>query len=102
MGAQVNLPADPHSISQLARIQPPGTHPMSWAVDFVLTMQAEGATVSPAIQRLVPLADVVLWAQQIHRLPEWQEVATRWGVHRATVYRWYPELRRARKAVGKE
>ena len=106
MGAQVNLPADPHSISQLARVQPYGTHPMSWAEDFVLTMQAEGAKVSPAIQRLVPLADVVLWAQQIHRLPEWQEVATRWGV-RDGVDQWrtflgigFPVLPRARLEPG--
>lgn len=95
------MPADNAAISQLARIQPPGTHPMSWAVDFVLTMQAEGTAISPAIQQLVPLVRVVLWAQQIQKVPEWPEVAARWGVHRATVYRWYPELKRARKAVGK-
>lgn len=97
----MNLPADSAAITQLSRVQPPGTHPMSWAVDFVLTMQAEGTRISPAIQNLVPLVSVVLWAQQLQALPEWESVAHRWGVHRATVYRWYPELRRARKAVGK-
>lgn len=74
---------------------------MSWAVDFVLTMQAEGKEISADLQQLIPYAGVVLWAQQLHRLPEWPEIADRYRVNRATVYRWFPDLRRARKAVGK-
>ena len=80
---------------------PNAVYPMSWAVDFVLTLSKENIELTPALQRLVPLSCVVIWAQQVRALPPWQDIADRWNVHRATVYRWLPELRRARQAVGK-
>lgn len=97
----MSLPSDPNAMSNLARVQPHGTHPMSWAVDLVLALQEEGHPISPQVQCLLPLSAVIIWSQQLHQLPAWEEIGERWGVHRATVYRWLPALRRARKAVGK-
>ena len=34
------------------------------------------------------VARVVLWMQQRHTAPTWRDVVARWGVDRATAYRW--------------
>lgn len=74
---------------------------MEWVVDLVLTLQEEGRTVSPALQRLVPMAEVVVWAQLRSTEPTWKDIVDRWQCSRASAFRWLPALRRARAGVGR-
>jgi hypothetical protein len=86
-------------ITEQARVQPNGTHPMAWTVEVVLALQADGRALSPELLQLIPLAQVVVWAQQRRHLPTPDELRDRFQVHRCTAYRWMPHLRRAREAT---
>jgi hypothetical protein len=87
------------SISELARVQPQGTHPMSWAVDVVLAMRVDDRALSHELAHLIPLAQVVVWAQGRKQLPTPDELRDRFQVHRSTAFRWLPHLRRARETA---
>jgi hypothetical protein len=95
------LPQTMAEITRAAEAQHPATRPLSWVVDLVLLLQAERRQISAELQQLVPLAQVVIWAQQRRAMPSWEEICERWNCNRATAYRYLDDLARARKAVGK-
>jgi hypothetical protein len=101
MAAVVQSDITARRVASTGHRTPKDTWSASWAVDLVLELQSQDMQVSPAIQNLAPLATVVLWAQQHLHEPTIDEIESRWKVSRATAYRWRPELRRARQAVGK-
>ncbi|WP_439444480.1 hypothetical protein ABWU93_11550 [Xanthomonas translucens pv. translucens] len=64
-----------------------------WAVGFVDECAAAGVVLPPQITLMLPYVDVVLWARQQRKPPTWRQISERWGVHRATAYRWKRVLR---------
>jgi hypothetical protein len=48
-----------------------------------------------APERLIHAIDVAFWFMRLRREPTWQEIATYWGVHRATAFRWRNAYRAA-------
>jgi hypothetical protein len=95
------LPQTMAEITRATEAQHPASRPMSWVVDLVLLLQAERRVLSPELQQLVPLAQVVIWAQQRRAMPTWEEICERWSCNRATAFRWLPDIERARKGVCK-
>lgn len=64
-----------------------------WAVGFVDECAAAGVELPPQLTRMLPYVDVVLWVR-LQRTPlTWQQLSERWGVHRATAFRWLRVLR---------
>lgn len=59
-----------------------------WAVGFVDECAAAGVELPPQVTRMLPYVDVVLWVRQQRKPPTWRQISERWGVHRATAYRW--------------
>ena len=78
-----------------------GKRALEWVVDLVLTLQLEGQSVTPALQQLIPMAAVVVWAQQHRTTPTWEDICTRWSCSRASAFRWLPALLRARAGAGR-
>lgn len=72
-------------------------HAYGWVVDMVLELRRLGVPLTPELQRLLPLGPLVAWAIDLKSDPTWQDIANRWGVHRATAFRWRPALLRARR-----
>ncbi len=95
------LPQTMDEITRAAEAQHPASRPLSWVVDLVLLLQAERREISAELQQLVPLAQVVIWAQQRRAMPTWEEICERWSCNRATAYRYLEDLQRARQGVGK-
>jgi hypothetical protein len=69
---------------------------MEWTVGMVLALQDAGVSMEPGLVQMMPYAEVVVWAQERHGPPTWEDIKNRWNTSRATAFRWLPELRRAR------
>lgn len=69
------------------------TGTLKWAVALAARLEANGHPLTPDVVELLPHMDVVLWARQ-QRMPLTQRaLCERFGVSRATAFRWMQVLR---------
>lgn len=73
---------------------------MGHAINLAEVFASEGIAFPQSAVALVPYMDVVLWAQRQHRPASVEDLCARWGVSRATGYRWHAWLYGGLEKVG--
>ncbi|KRG38872.1 hypothetical protein ARC78_15140 [Stenotrophomonas pictorum JCM 9942] len=69
------------------------TGTLKWAVVLAARLEANGHALTPDVVELLPHMDVVVWARQ-QRMPlTARALRERFGVSRATAFRWLQVLR---------
>lgn len=69
------------------------TQLLKWAVVLATKLEADGRPLSPDVVEMIPHMDVVVWARQQRRPLTQCALSERFGVSRATAYRWLQVLR---------
>jgi hypothetical protein len=64
---------------------------LEWAHAVVRWAEVRGISLKDSTE-LFPYVDVVLWARALRAAPDPRTIIARWGVNRATAYRWAPVL----------
>jgi hypothetical protein len=72
---------------------------LDWVVSLVKVLE-DREVEQAEICALVPYASVVFWARQRTSTIGWKDVSERFGVCRATAYRWLPAIRRLKRKDG--